>query len=139
MTSGKKQRLTIGCRARILKESSWYEDIGEQEILLKERSSGGDFAVIVLGKGVKELEKEKTGIVENEVAWVSERDMKLINRDFDTNLDFMDWYVEHEDDFCSDCLGWFPNNGREDPETGEDFKCPSKECPSNNPEDYDWL
>lgn len=139
MTSKKKPRLTIGCRARILNKSSWREDIGAAEILLKERSSGGDFAVMVLGKGIKELEKEKSGVVVNEVAWVSEKDMELINRDFETNLDFMDWYDEHEEDFCPDCLGWFPNIGREDPKTGEDFKCPNKECPSNNPEDYGRL
>ena len=137
MTSEKKSRLTIGCRAKILPNGNWGGGYGGYEVLLKERNSSGGFGVMILGKGVKNLEKEKSGIVENEVAWVEEEDMELINSDFDTNLNFIDWYRCHTYDFCPDCLDWFPDNGREDPKTGEDFRCPNKDCPSNNLEDYD--
>ena len=152
MTEVNKLRLTVGCRARILtlekkpeqkgqnfdsNESDWRKDYGNREVLLKERSSSGGFSVMLLGSDVKDLEREKSGIVDDLMAWVPEGDLELINKDFGTNLDFMDWYEEHGDDFCSDCLGWFPNNGVQDPKTGEDFKCPNKACPSNHPEDYD--
>lgn len=135
MVSKKKSRLTIGCRARMLNTSHWGDDYAGREVLLKERSPGsGDFDVMILGKGVKELEREKSGIVTNEIAWVPESALELIDKDFDTNLDFMDWYTEHEDDFCPNCLAWFP--GYDEPqESGEYLKCPNKECPSNNPED----
>jgi hypothetical protein len=58
------------------------------------------------------------------MAWIPEEDMKLINADFDTNLDFMDWYQEHEGDFCPDCGAWFPDRGRIDPSTDKEFECP---------------
>jgi len=85
---------------------------------------------MVLGKGTNvELKKEDSGTVINQVAWVDEEELDHINSDFDTNLDFMDWYQEHEDDFCGDCGAWFPDNGRYDPITKEDFICPNRECP----------
>jgi hypothetical protein len=140
MTSKKKPRLTIGCRARMLNTS--HRSYAGHEVLLKERNSNGDFAVMILGKNVKELEKEKSGIVENEIAWVSESALELVDKDFDTNLDFMDWYEQHENDFCPDCLAWFPGNSGfmgKDPKTGKYLKCPNKKCRSNNLEDYEDL
>ena len=85
---------------------------------------------MVLGKGTNvELKKEDSGTVINQVAWVDEEELDHINSDFDANLDFMDWYQEHEDDFCGDCGVWFPDNGKIDPATDEDHVCPNKECP----------
>jgi hypothetical protein len=142
MTSGKKSRLTIGCRAKILNGTRWGEDYGEYEVLLTERSPNSGFAAIVLCKGVKELEKEKSGIVENQVAWIPESALELIDGDFEANLDFMDWYEGHKDDFCGDCGAWFPGNDGltgKDPKTGEYLKCPNKDCPSNNLEDYEYF
>ena len=137
----KKERLTIGCRARILTikkkpkqkgpnhcidEDSWRRQYGGREVLLTERTSGGKFAVMILGEGVTEFKREDPKTVEGEVAWIQEEDMVLVDRDFDKNLDFMDWYREHEDEFCPDCGAWFPNRGRckPDTETWEDCECP---------------
>ena len=127
----KKQRLTIGCRARILtlkekpkqtsvdghymNESSWRRDYGGREVLLAERTSGsGDFSVMLLGKGVKELKRKDPNTIVNQMAWVSEEDMVWVNSDFNTNLDFIDWYQENEEEFCPDCGAWFPENGLDD-------------------------
>lgn len=124
------RRLTIGMRCRFIskktEDHSWAE-YADRECLLKERSSGGDFSVMVLGQ--EELKKEDPKTVLNEVAWVSEDDLEFVNAKFKANLDFMDWYEEHEEDFCGDCLAWFPDRGRLDPETDEDHVCPNEKCP----------
>ncbi|KKN33243.1 hypothetical protein LCGC14_0805820 [marine sediment metagenome] len=136
----KKQRLTIGCRARILtikekpkqtgprffaNESSWRESFGGREVLLVERSQS-DFSVMLLGKGVKDFKRKDPNTADGGMAWVPESDMVLINKDFDTNLDFIDWYQEHEDEFCPDCGAWFPEND------GMDTVCPNQKCPGEN-------
>ena len=124
------KRLTVGMRARfnnkkegdgsdVWRGHPWKEYQGREALLL-ERSSNGGFSVMVLGKGVTELKKEQTGIVENQVAWVNEEGLDFINADFDTNLDFIDWYQQHKDDFCGDCLAWRPN---------QDEPCPNEDCP----------
>jgi hypothetical protein len=122
-------RLTIGMRCKFKKagegEHHWREYAG-QECLLQERSSGGDFSVMILGQ--KELKKEDPETVTNQVAWVDEEDLEHVNSKFKANLDFMDWYQEHEEDFCGDCGIWFPNNGRIDPVTDEDHVCPNEKC-----------
>lgn len=133
-------RLTVGCRTRILtieekpkqtgsgfvsNEDSWRKEFGGREVLLVERSHGS-FDVLLLGEGVRTLEKEKAGIVDDEMAWIDEDDMELIDRDFTTNLDYIDWYQEHADDFCPDCRVWFPDNGR------DDASCPNQKCYSHN-------
>ena len=60
------------------------------------------------------------------MAWIDEEDMVLVDSDFDTNLDFIDWYQEHEDEFCPDCGAWFPENGR------NNVVCPNQKCPGEN-------
>ena len=139
-----KERLTIGCRARVktleekikqegpgffANEDHWRKEYGGREVLLTERSHGGEFSAIVLGKDVDKLEKEKTGIVDNEIAWISEDDLILVNKDFEENLDFIDWYQEHEDDFCPDCLTWRPDSLTWRPD--QSSSCPNKSCPSH--------
>ena len=138
----KKQRLTIGCRARIItieekpkqtgseffaNESSWREGYGGREVLLEERNQG-DFSVMLLGKGVKELKKKDGHTIDGGMAWVPEEDMVFVNKDFDANLDFIDWYQEHEDEFCPDCGVWFPENGGLN-EDETDVLCPNQKCP----------
>lgn len=119
-------RLTIGMRCRFkskkAKEHSWSEYAG-RECLLQERSSSGGFSVMILGKGTNvELKKENSGTVTNQVAWVDEEELDHIDSDFNANLDFMDWYQEHESDFCGDCLTWRPDKD-------EDSVCPNEKCP----------
>jgi len=124
------KRLTIGMRAKFktdgAKNHSWTE-YANHECLLKERSSGGDFSVMVLGQ--KELKKKDPKTVINEVAWVSEDELEFVDAKFKTNLDFMDWYQAHTYDFCGDCRTWFPDRGRLNPETNEDYVCPNEDCP----------
>ena len=105
-----ENRLTIGCRTRIItikekpkqegsghasNEDFWRRQYGGREVLLKERSHRS-FSVMLIGNGVKELKKEDPNTITSEMAWVPEEDMELVNRDFDTNLDFMDWYQDNE-------------------------------------------
>ncbi len=133
----KKQRLTVGCRAHIItieekpkqtgpgfygNEESWREDYGGREVLLVERSHG-TFDVMLLGKGVKELKKKDPHTVVDKMAWIDEEDMVLVDSDFDTNLDFIDWYQEHEDEFCPDCGAWFPKQKM------DEASCPNQKCP----------
>ena len=134
----KKRRLTVGHRARILtlkekpkrtgpgyyhNEHDWRKDFGGRHVLLTERGCSG-FAVMLIGKGVKKLWRRDSRTITNQMAWVPEEDMELINSDFDTNLDFMDWYEAHARDFCPECRAWFPDRGRVIPGTDKDYKCP---------------
>jgi hypothetical protein len=137
MNTNTPKRLTVGMRARIktLKElpsrdgkpghfdneSSWRKSYGSREVLLVERTTNGDFSVYLLG--TKLLKKRNSKTVENRMAWVPESDLVFVDADFETNLDFIDWYQNHEDEFCGDCGAWFPKNGIH----GE--VCPNKKCP----------
>jgi hypothetical protein len=116
-------RLTIGMRCKIKPSSSWYTKGGHNEALLQERS-GDSFSF--LGLGQKELKKEDPQTVTGGGAWINEDELEHIDSDFETNLDFMDWYEEHEEDFCGDCGAWFPENGS----MGEP-SCPNEKCPGN--------
>ena len=137
----KKSRLIIGCRARILtltempkrtgpdfysNEESWRKEYGGQEVLILERSNDS-FSVMLLGKGVKKLKKKDPKTTEGSMAWVPEDNMVLVDRNFEDNLDFIDWYQENEENFCGDCGVW-----REDKDP-----CPNEDCPGNHEEDYE--
>lgn len=142
----KPKRLTIGMRVRVLtldelskklgkkvKEDDhfWNKYEGGKHALLQERS-GGSFSILTIGEKWKNdriLPKETTGVIDGGGAWVDEEEMEFVNADFEANLDYMDWYQEHEDNFCGDCGEWFPNRGATDPKTGKDYRCPNKECP----------
>lgn len=122
------RRLTIGMRCRLKPESHWAKDYGwtGKEVLLEERSQGS-FSVMVLGQ--QELKKKDPNTVINQVAWVDEDDLEFIDANFEANMEFMDWYQEHEEDFCADCGAWFPNRGVVDPATKKDYICPNEDCP----------
>jgi len=134
----KPRRLTIGmrCRIKTLKEvpsrngkkgfvgneDTWRRDYGGQHVFLKERS-GGEFSVMLIGEkftNERILPIETTGVIENEMAWVSESDLAFVNADFDANLDYMDWYEGNENDFCGDCGAWHPDLS---------VRCPNPGCP----------
>jgi hypothetical protein len=133
LPAAKSQRLTVGCRARFKPEKakahSWSEYAGH-ECLLEERSSGGDFSVMILGKGPNApLIKKDPNTVIGQVAWVHESELEFVDANFKVNMDFIDWYSEHEEDFCGDCGAWFPEYGSIDPKTHEDRVCPNESCP----------
>ena len=137
----KPRRLTIGMRARVLtltelskklgkkcKADNYFWNVSEggKHALLKERSSGGGFSILTIGKKWKNeriLPKETTGVIDGGGAWVDEECMEFVNADFDANLDYLDWYEEHEDGFCGDCGEWYPDRGQ------KDARCPNKKCP----------
>lgn len=127
---GKKipKRLTIGMRARIKKdkENSHFREYQGYEILLTERSSNGDFSVMVLGQ--KELKRKDPKTVISQCAWIHEDQLEFVDADLEKNLDFIDWYQEHEEDFCGDCGAWRPLEGDEE-EDWTDEPCPNKKCP----------
>ena len=105
------KRLTIGCRVKLNpKVKSTWDWLNGHDLLLTERL-GKEFAAIVLKKGVSMGLTEKPGmIIDNEVAWLSENELVLINADFDTNLNFIDWYQEHQADECPDCVEFGEEN-----------------------------
>ena len=121
-------RLTVGMRCKIKPSSSWYTKGELNEALLQERS-GDSFSF--LGLGQKELKKEDPQTVTGGGAWINEDELEHIDSDFETNLDFMDWYQEHEEDFCGDCGAWFPENGSMGEEGHEEARCPNDKCPGN--------
>lgn len=143
----KPKRLTIGMRVRILTLAElskklgkkcdstdyyWNHYDGGKHAFLKERSAGSnDFSILTIGKKWKNeriLPKETTGVIDGGGAWVNEDVMEFVNADFNVNLDYMDWYQEHEHDFCGDCGVWRPD--------AEGTICPNKDCPGNHEEDY---
>ena len=126
------KRLTIGMRARFKPDSRYAKEYGCEaggnEVLLQERSSGGDFSVMILGQ--KELKKKDSTTVDNQLAWVEEDALEFVDADFETNLDFMDWYQANEDNFCGDCGVWRPWEDLEDPHAEfEETLCPNEKCP----------
>lgn len=90
-------KLTIGMRCRIKDSSEQWDDYGGKEVLLTERS-GPSFGCLVLGQ--KALKKKDPKTVIDEIAWVDEEDLEHIDSDFEANLRFIDWYQEHEEEFC---------------------------------------
>jgi hypothetical protein len=143
----KPKQLTIGMRVRILTAAEmtkkfgktnpkrndyfWNQIEGGKHALLQERSNGS-FSILTIGdrwKNKRILPKKTTGVIDGAAAWVNEDAMEFVNADFEANMDYLDWYQEHEDDFCGDCGEWFPKRGATDPKTGKDCRCPNKECP----------
>ena len=143
----KPKRLTIGMRVRILTLAELSKKLGKkcksadhffnrynggQHAFLQERSAGSsDFSILTIGNKWKNehiLPKETTGVIDGGGAWVKEDEMEFVNADFEVNLDYMDWYQEHENDFCGDCGTWRPD--------AEGTICPNKDCPGNHEEDY---
>lgn len=103
-------KLTLGYRARIKPSSRWGDDdYANREVILAERSSGGDFSAMVLKEGVNVPLDKHWKTVADEIAWLHESELDLVDKNIDTNIRFMDWYHEHEDDFCPDC-GFFDEN-----------------------------
>ena len=86
---------------------------------------------MVLGRGDvgRTLKKKDSNTVLNQVAWVDEDELDWVDSNFKKNMEFIDWYSEHKEDFCGDCLAWFPDNGKIDPETDDDYVCPNEKCP----------
>ena len=111
------------------KKHPWSEYAGH-ECLIEERSSGGDFSVMVLGQGDvgKTLKRKDPNTVINQVAWVDEDELEWVDSNLKKNMGFFDWYEENEENFCGDCGAWFPDKGRINLEADEDFVCPNEEC-----------
>lgn len=99
----REMKLTVGCRARLKPDSksNWLLTLGKSDVLLTERA-GDEFAALVLKENTGEL-KEDIKLIENEVAWLSERDLELVNMDFANNMRFIDWYQEAKESECPDC------------------------------------
>jgi hypothetical protein len=132
----KKYCLTVGYRARILPakseslkehQSFWREVYANREVLLIERNRGAnEFSAMVLREGKYVPLKKRDGkTVDDQIAWVSENELVLVDTDLKANLDFIDWYQLNDDKFCPDCGVWFPNNGL------SGHSCPNKKCPSH--------
>ena len=112
-------RLIIGMRARIKSGTRWDKkrDCCNKDVLLIQRvkNSSNSFSVLILGQ--KELIKKDPKTVIN-TARVYEDELEFVNSDFETNLNFIDWYQRNEDGFCGDCGEW-----RNNADT-----CPNEEC-----------
>ena len=125
-----QKRLTVGCRARIKPSSSWKDHgCAKREVLLTERS-GRKFAAMVLPEGKEvQLIKPKVGeesFVQNQIAWVAEEDLELVYREFDTNLELIDWAQENDENFCPDCSVFLGEDPA--PNWEGDYICPKCGC-----------
>jgi len=129
----KPDRLSIGMRAKckpnVNGNGIWSEFI-DHECLLEERSSNGDFSVMILGQGDagRTLKKKDPNTIVNQVAWISEAELSWVDSDLKKNIGFIDWYSENKENFCADCGAWFPDNGKIDPKTNDDYLCPNENC-----------
>jgi hypothetical protein len=125
----KNARITVGCRCAFKEDSSWAKDWLEpgRHCLIEKRSGGDDFAVFILPKGFTDKLTKDITLHDNSVAWVHMDELELVDRDYATNLDFMDWFEEVKEDICADCGKHFYN---------KDGECPDPKCPGNNIEDY---
>ena len=98
-------KLTIGYRVRIkYRETDSLNLYEGHEAILTERSRGcPEFSVLVLREG-KNIPLERNGkTVINELAWLHEDDLELIDTNIEENIKFFDWYAEAEDYLCPDC------------------------------------
>ena len=130
-------KLTIGYRCRIKSTSSWNKNwgYGDREVLLQERS-GGEFSVLVLKKGENVPLDKHWETVDNSIAWLTEDDLELVDKKIATNIKFMDWYEEHEEEFCPDCGYWEEGAFNSDDEAESkwfdkksgDYLCPKCGC-----------
>lgn len=104
------EKLTLGYRARIKPDSGWGDDdYANREVILAERSSNDDWSVMVLKEGVNVPLDKHWETVADEVAWIHESGLDLVDKNIEANIRFMDWWHEHEEDFCPDC-GYFDEN-----------------------------
>lgn len=124
------ERLSTGMRCLIKPTCvSWFDDEkGNNEVLLIERSSSGRFSFLRLGQ--KELKRKDPKTVVGGGAWIGEEDLIFVDNNLKANMNFIDWYQEHEDEFCPDCGAWFPEQGTEE-EAGAEPACPNEKCPGN--------
>ena len=131
MKRDKAMRITVGCRCAFKETSRWakgkFRDFEPGRQCLVEKRDGSDLAVFVLPKGFTGKITKDITLHDNSVAWVDEDDLILIDRDYATNLDFLDWFAEIKEDICGDCGKHM---------TDEEGICPDPECPGNNLEDY---
>lgn len=97
------KRPTVGCRCLILKGESWKEYVG-QECILTERSSSNGYAFIPLEK-YPDLVMDGT-FCYGGCAWIDEKQLKVLDTDFDRNMTFMDWVRDNEENFCYECYTW---------------------------------
>lgn len=100
-------RITLGYRCRFKKDSKQWEEYRGYECIPTERDNG-EFEVLVLKKGTNVALDKEDPPYENQVAWVDEKDLEIVDRNISTNMAFVDWLQEHQDDFCPDCGGFTP-------------------------------
>jgi len=120
----KNARITVGCRCAFKKDSDWAKSWFEPgRHCIIEKRDGSDFAVFVLSKGFTGPLKRDILLYDNDVAWVPENDLELVDRNYPVNLDFLDWYQEIKEDICGDCCEAFYDHKRN--------RCPNPNCPGN--------
>jgi hypothetical protein len=100
----KNEVLTIGYRAYLKASSSWAKHFEEgRHVLLQERDCG-EFSCIVLPKGFTGKIEKKISLGRDEIAWVNEEDLVLVDKNLAENFEFMEWYAEAKEDQCPYCL-----------------------------------
>ena len=114
----KKNHMMVGHCAKI-KENSNFPEYAGYNVILTERS-GGQFSAIVLAENSSVYELNENSY-ENEIAWLDEEDLEIVNIDTNRNMEFVRWYEDTKDNICPDC-GTYTENLYED----ENVKC--KKC-----------
>jgi hypothetical protein len=128
------ERLTVGYRCRVKPDSSWAKHgYAGHECILVERSSGGDFSVLMLKEGKNVPLSHKGGVVIDKCAWFDETaDLELVDKNLDDNLRFMAWWSEVEEYECPDCRHLCWDDTKQDHTMFEDehleWCCPKCKC-----------
>lgn len=121
------ERLTLGYRARIKPDSHWEsDDYANREVILIERSSGSNFAALVLKEGVNVPLDRAAGTVDDSIAWLHESELEFVDDDIEANVGFTDWYQEVEDNFCPDCGHLCSDEDKIENE--DELRCPKCDC-----------
>jgi len=99
----KNEKLTVGYRAAFKASSGWAEHFEEGRQLLLSARDNEEFNALVLRKNFTGEITRDLSICVDEVAWIREDELILVDKEVAKNLDFIDWYAEVAEDMCPHC------------------------------------
>lgn len=99
----KNMRPTVGFRCKLKPDSHWTDDFEPGRHMILTERKDGEFHVLVLPKGFTgELVKDIT-LIDDSVAWIGEGELDVVDGDLYTNMSFIDWYQNVQENECPDC------------------------------------
>lgn len=96
----KGNHMMVGYCAKIKEKSNFPEYTG-YNVILNERS-GSQFSAIVLAKNSSVYELNENSH-ENEIAWLDEEELEIVNTNIKRNMKFVRWYEDNKENNCPLC------------------------------------